>query len=326
MDRMRIALAAAVLAAASLASTTAMAQEWPSRPVRIVNPFPGAGATDTLARILADHFATVFKQSFYVEARGGAGGQIALKAIADAPQDTYTLIISTVSLLAVQPTANPKLGFDPHRDIANIAYVAGTPLIFCVNPSLGVKTLEEFVAHARKSNKPLSYSSSGVGTMGHLVAESFAQKVNVKFEHVPYKGAAQGLTDLAGGHIVFSAQTVSSSAGLIQGGALKAVAVTANARLPDYPDLPTFKEAGHPEMTANTWFALSGAASLPDDLVQKINREAVRAMAQPQVQQTLRTQGFTTEDLSAAEFRALVSSETARWKPVIEAAGLVGQQ
>ena len=121
MNRMRATLAAAVLAAASLAPTTAMAQEWPSRPVRIVNPFPGAGATDTLARILADHFATVFKQSFYVEARGGAGGQIALKAIADAPQDTYTLIISTVSLLAVQPTANPKLGFDPHRDIANIA-------------------------------------------------------------------------------------------------------------------------------------------------------------------------------------------------------------
>jgi tripartite-type tricarboxylate transporter receptor subunit TctC len=231
-----------------------------------------------------------------------------------------------VSLLAVQPTANPKLGFDPHRDVTNIAYVAGTPLVFCVNPSLGVKTLDEFVAHARNSPKPLSYSSSGVGTMGHLVAESFAQKINVKFEHVPYKGAAQGLTDLAGGHIVFSAQTVSSSAGLIQGGALRAVVVSSNARLPDYPGLPTFKEAGYPDMTANTWFALSGAASLPDAVIQKINREVLRAMAQPQVQQTLRTQGFTTEDLSPAEFRTLITSETARWKPVIEAAGLVGQQ
>jgi tripartite-type tricarboxylate transporter receptor subunit TctC len=326
MDRMRATMAAAVLAAASLVSTTAFAQEWPSRPVRIVNPFPGAGATDTLARILADHFATAFKQSFFVEARGGAGGQIALKGIADTPHDTHTLIISTVSLLAVQPTANPKLGFDPHRDIANIAYVAGTPLVFCVNPSLGVKTPDEFVAHARNSAKPLSYSSSGVGTMGHLVAESFAQRLNVKFEHVPYKGAAQGLTDLAGGHIVFSAQTVSSSAGLIQGGALRAVVVSSNTRLPDYPDLPTFKEAGYSEMTANTWFALSGAASLPDDLVQKINREVVRAMAQPQVQQALRTQGFTTEGLTPAEFRTLIASETARWKPVIEAAGLVGQQ
>ncbi len=326
MNRMRATLAAAVLAAAALVSTSAFAQEWPSRPVRIINPFPGAGATDTLARILADHFTTVFKQSFYVEARGGAGGQIALKAIADAPQDTYALIISTVSLLAVQPTANPKLGFDPHHDIANIAYVAGTPLVFCVNPSLGVKTPDEFVAHARNSAKPLTYSSSGVGTMGHLVAELFAQKVNVKFEHVPYKGAAQGLTDLAGGHIVFSAQTVSSSAGLIQGGALRAVVVSSNARLPDYPELPTFKEAGYPEMTANTWFALSGAASLPSDLVQKINREVVRALSQPQVQQTLRTQGFTNEDMSPAEFKALIAAETARWKPVIEAAGLVGQQ
>ena len=325
MNRIRAAIAAAAVMAASLISAAAGAEEWPSRPVRIINPFPGAGATDTLARILADHFAIVFKQSFYVEARGGAGGQIALKSVADAPQDTHTFIITTVSLLAVQPTANPKLGFDPHRDVANIAYVAGTPLVFCVNPSLGVNTVDEFIAHARKSAKPLTYSSSGVGTMGHIVAESIAQKLNIKFEHVPYKGAAQGLTDLAGGHIVFSAQTVSSSAGLIQGGTLKAIVMTSDARLPDYPNVPTFKETGHPEFSANTWFSLSGAAGLPDDIVQKINREAAVAMAQPQVQQTLRTQGFATDPMSPAEFKAFIAAETARWKPVIEAAGLVGQ-
>jgi tripartite-type tricarboxylate transporter receptor subunit TctC len=325
MNRIRAVLAAVAVTAAGFVSAAAVAQEWPSRPVRIVNPFPGAGATDTLARILADHFATVFKQSFYVEARGGAGGTIALKSIVDSPQDAYTFIITTVSLLAVQPTANPKLGFDPQRDVTNIAYVAGTPIVLCVNPSLGVTKMDEFVAHARNSAKPLTYSSSGVGTMGHLLAEAFAQKLNVKFEHVPYKGAAQGLTDLAGGHIVFSAQTVSSSAGLIQGGALKAIVMTSNSRLPDYPDVPTFKEAGYPEMTSTTWFSLSGAASLPNDLVEKINREAAVAMAQPQVQQTLRIQGFATETMSPAEFKAFIAAETARWKPVIEAAGLVGQ-
>ena len=319
------ALAGLAVAASGALATPAMSQDWPTRPVRIINPFPGVGATDTLARILADHFATVFKQSFYVEARGGAGGQIALKSIADSPQDTHTFIMSTVSLLAVQPTANPKLGFDPHRDVTNVAYVAGTPLVFCVHPSLGAKTVDEFVALARKNPKPLTYSSSGVGTMGHLVAELFAQRINVKFEHVPYKGAAQGLTDLAGGHIGFSAQTVSSSAGLIQGGAIRAIVMTSNARLPDYPDVPTFKEAGHPELTSNTWFSLSGAASLPADLVQKINREVTVAMAQPQVQQTLRTQGFAAEAMSPADFKAFIAAETARWKPVIEAAGLVGQ-
>jgi tripartite-type tricarboxylate transporter receptor subunit TctC len=325
MNRIGAAIAAAALAAASLASTPAVAEDWPSRPVRIINPFPGAGATDTLARILADHFAVVFKQSFYVEARGGAGGQIALKSVADTPQDAYTLIITTVSLLAVQPTANPKLGFDPHHDVANIAYIAGTPLVFCVNPSLGVNTVDEFMAYARNSTKPLTYSSSGVGTMGHIVAESIAQKLKLKFEHVPYKGAAQGLTDLAGGHIIFSAQTLSSSAGLIQGGTLKAIVMTSDARLLDYPNVPTFKETGHPEFTANTWFSLSGPASLPDDVVEKINREAAVAMAQPQVQQTLRTQGFTTDPMSPAKFKAFIAAETARWKPVIEAAGLVAQ-
>jgi tripartite-type tricarboxylate transporter receptor subunit TctC len=325
MKRVHAALAALAIAGASLVATAAAAQDWPSRPVRIVNPFPGAGASDTLARMLADHFSTVFKQSFYVETRAGAGGTIGVKSIADSPPDGHNFVISTISLLAIQPTANPKLAYAPLRDLTNIAYVAGTPIVFCVNPSLGVKTLDEFLAHARKSAKPLTYSSSGVGTMGHLVAESFAQKANVKFEHVPYKGAAQGLTDLAGGHIVFSAQTMSSSAGLIQGGSLKAIVTTAHTRLPDYPDLPTFKEAGHPDMSSTTWFSLSGPANLPNDIVEKVNREAARALAQPQVRQTLRTQGFITETMSPAEFKAFIAAEIARWKPVIEAAGLVAK-
>lgn len=323
MNRIRTTLVALVTAAASFFATAAIAQEWPNRPVRIVNPFPGVGASDTLGRILADHFTTVFKQSFYVETRAGAGGTIAAKSVVDSPPDGYNLIVTTISLLTLHPTVNPKLGYNPQRDLTNIAYVAGTPIVFCVNPSIGVKTLDDFLAYAKKSAKPLTYSSSGVGTMGHLVAEFFGPKVGLKFEHVPYKGAAQGLTDLAGGHIAFSAQTVSSSAGLIQSGALKAVVTTSPARLPDYPDLPTFKESGHPDMSSTTWFSLSGPAGMPADLVQKIHREAARAMAQPQVQQMLRVQGFVTETMSHDEFKAFVARETARWKPVIEAAGLV---
>ena len=195
IDRMRIALAAAVLAAAALASTTAMAQEWPLRPVRIVNPFPGAGATDTLARVLADHFATVFKQSFYVEARGGAGGQIALKAIADAPQDTYTLIISTVSLLAVQPNRQSKARLRPaprHRQHRLRRRHPAGVLRQSIARRQNARGIRGARAQECKAAELFVVRRRHHGPSGR---QYFAQKVNVKFEHVPYKGAAQGLTD-----------------------------------------------------------------------------------------------------------------------------------
>ena len=319
-------LLTAALAAIVFAAAPASAQDWPVKPVRIIVPFGAGGTGDALARIVAEHLSTSLKQQFVVENRTGAGGMIGVQAVASSAPDGYTLGITNVSTLSLIPVINPKNAYHPLNDFTHVAFVAGAPVSLAVFPKLGVNTRPEFIAYATKSAKPLTFASSGLGSDGHLIGEAIAVSTKIKVEHVPYKSTAQALTDVVGGHVVFSTFTLSSSSSFIRAGTLTGLAVTSPERMPDYPDLPTFKEAGHPEMTANTWFALSGAASLPDDLVQKINREAVRAMTQPQVQQTLRTQGFTTEDLSAAQFRALVSSETARWKPVIEAAGLVGQQ
>jgi len=325
MNRLSAALVGLALAGASIFATAASAQNWPNRTVRIINPYPGGGAADTLARLLADHFTTVFGQPFIVEARGGAGGQLGVQFVANTEPDGYNFVITNASLLALAPTVNPKLPYNPTRDLTNIAYVAGTPTVFAVNAKSGVKTLDEFLAFARKSAKPLAYSSSGLGTTGHLVAEAFAKKLKLKVEHVPYKGAQQGLTDLAGGHIDFASQTLSSTAGLIQGGSLTAV-VTANPkRLEDYPNLPTLAELGHPDLSGTTWFALSAPAKLPNDIVQKINREVAVAMAKPEVQQMMRNQGLVTETMSVEEFNKFIATEAARWKPVIEEAGLVQQ-
>jgi len=310
---------------ALMMTAPAIADEWPSRPVRMVNTFAAGGTADVLTRLVADHLTTAFKQQFYVETRAGAGGTIGVKSVADSPPDGYNFVLTNASLLILHPLGNPKLSYDPKRDLTNIAYVAGSPLILVVNAKSGPKSLKEFVEYARKSPKPLTYSSSGVGSSGHLVGEIFARLADVKFEHVPYKGASQGLTDLAGGHIVFSAQTVSSSAALIRGGTLVALAHTGKARLPDFPDVPTFKELGY-DLVANLWFSISGPAGLPKDIVQKMNGEIVRTMKLPEVQAQLRRDGQVADPMSFEEFNTFIDAETATWKPAMERAGLLAKK
>src|SRR5262249_38900980 len=163
------------------------------------------------------------------------GGTIGVKSVADSPPDGYNFVLTNASLLVLHPLQNPKLGYDVKRDLVNIGLIAGSPLIVVVNAKDGARTLKDFLDEAKNSPEPMTYSSSGVGSSGHLFGELLAHKAGVKFEHVPYKGASQGLTDLAGGHIAFSVQTVSSSAALIRGGTLRAIAHTGKERLPDFP-------------------------------------------------------------------------------------------
>ena len=323
MKGLRAALVA--LGALLVAPASASAQEWPTRPVRIVSTFAPGGTADILARIVAEHLSNVFRQQFFVEARLGAGGAIGVQSVAQSEPDGYNFVVTSLGALVIAPIVTPKLGYDPLRDLTNIAYVAGSPIVFTVNPALGVKTLPDFVAQAKTSGRPLTYSSSGVGSHGQLGAELFAQKAGIKVEHIPYKGASQGLMDLVAGHIVFSSQTLSSSSALIRGGKLIALAHTADRRLPDYSDVPTVRELGYPDLVSTTWFALSGPARLPKDIVDKINREVVKGMSKPDVQQRLRQDGLLTLAMSPEQFRTFIDSEIGRWRPIIEKVGLAGQ-
>jgi tripartite-type tricarboxylate transporter receptor subunit TctC len=302
----------------------AAADEWPSRPVRMVNTFAAGGTADVLTRLVAEHLSGVFKQQFFVETRAGAGGSIAVQSVATAPPDGYNFVLTNITQLVLLPISNPKLGYDPLRDLTNIAYVAGAPIMLSVNAKSGVRSYKEFVDHARASAKPLTYSSSGVGSSGHLLGESFAQKAGIKVEHVPYKGASQGIMDLVAGHIFFSAQTVSSTAAQVRGGALNAIVHSHASRLSDFPDVPTFKEMGI-DLVATTWFSISGPANLPPDIVTKMNREIVNAVSKPEVQARLRKDGLVSEAMSVDELRRHIEAETARWRPVIEQAGLMGK-
>lgn len=301
----------------------AQADEWPSHPVRVIVPFGAGGSGDALARSFADGLSATFKQQFVVENRPGAGGIIGAQAIATSPADGYTIGVTNLSTLSLAPVIN-KASYDPLKSFTHIAYMAGAPVVLATNPKTGVSNLDQFKAFVDEK-KAFTFVSSGVGSDGHLMGEAIAASFKMKVEHVPYKSAPQALLDIVSGHVPFSTFTLSSTAQFLREKTLSGIAVTAEERLPDFPDLPTFRELGYPELEGTTWFALSGPADMPAEVVQKLNAEVNRIAALPETRARLQRDGFRPEPLSPAEFTALVSRENARWRQVIDRAGLSGK-
>jgi tripartite-type tricarboxylate transporter receptor subunit TctC len=293
----------------------ARAQQWPTKPVRIIAPFAAGGAADTLGRIIADQLTQSFHQQFYVENRGGAGGIIGALAGAQAEPDGYTLVISSIASNVISPVFNANVGYDGVRDFTHIAYLGGPPCVMIVHPSLGAKTYREFLTIARASKEPLSFISPGTGSHGFLIGEYLARQEGYKVSHIPYKGAGPALTDLIAGHVKLGTMTFSSAAEQIRAGHVLALAVSTEKRIPNFPDIPTFKEEGQ-DLVAATWFALSGPAKLPDDIVQTASRETLKALQTSEVQKRLAVDAIETRLMSPAEFTAFVESETARWAPL----------
>jgi tripartite-type tricarboxylate transporter receptor subunit TctC len=314
--RFATAFVALILSAAS-----ASAADWPTHPVRIINTFAPGGAADILARMAADQLTKALGQTFYVETRAGAGGVIGVDAVAHSEPDGYNFVITTLSLTAINPLINSKIGYDPFRDLTHVAYLAGSPIVFIVSAKSDVKTLKDFIGAAKASLKPLTYGVSGLASAGQMVAESFAQLADLKFQVVPYKGASQSQLDVVAGNIDFATPTVTSAAALLQGGAVTALAHTGSARLPDYPNVATFKDLGY-DLVATNWFGLAGPAGLPDDIVRKVNRAINDGMATAESQARIRQEGMIAAPMDADTFKAFVEHEAVRWKPVILKAGI----
>jgi tripartite-type tricarboxylate transporter receptor subunit TctC len=318
------ALLAALLAvAASVAPAAAEsgADNWPSHPVRIINTFAAGGAADILARIAADQLTKALGQQFFVETHAGASGVIGVDEVAHAAPDGYNFVITTLSLTAINPLINAKIGYDPFKDQTHVAYLAGSPVLFIVSAKSEMKTLADFVAKAKSNPKPLTYGVSGLASAGQMLAESFAQLADLKFQVVPYKGASQSQLDVVAGNIDFATPTVTSATPQLQGGTVTALAETASARLADYPNVPTFKELGY-DVVATNWFGLAGPAGLPAGIVQKVNRVINAGMATPENQERIRRQGMVIAPMDADTYNAFVAHEALRWKPVILKAGL----
>jgi len=305
---------AGALGAASILGAAA-ATDWPNRPVRIIAPSSPGGAADTFARLLAENFAEMFHQRIFVENRPGAGGLIGAAAAARAEPDGYTLVTSSIGYHVIAPAIAANAGFDPLRDFTHIAYLGGPPNVLVVNPHLGVRSLAQFLDLARQ-NESLSYVSPGVGSHGQLVAEAFAQMANIQLHHVPYKGAAPAMIDLIAGTVKVGTMTWTSAAGQIRAGQVIPLAVSSDARLREFPDLPTFKEQGYPDLVTLTWYALSAPAGVPAAIVQKLNEGVARMLELPEVRDKLAHDAIETKRMSPEEVARYMASETEKWAPI----------
>jgi tripartite-type tricarboxylate transporter receptor subunit TctC len=301
------------IAAGTIAATAA---DWPAKPVRIVSPFAPGGTSDTLGRLLAEQLTDKFGQNFFVENRGGAGGLIGSAAVASAEPDGITFLISSIGTHVTSPATSPNPAYDPLRLFTHIAYLGGPPNVIVVHPSLGVKTLKELLAAAKTGGGAVSYISPGPGTIGHLVPELLARKENLKFAHLTYKGAGQAMTDLVAGHVKMGSVTWSSALGQIRAGTVMPLAVSSARPMPEFPDVPTMKALGYPDLVATTWFGFSGPAGVPKEIVSRLNAEIVNALGAPAIRQRLEAEGIETEKMSADEFTSFVASEIAKWTPV----------
>ena len=291
------------------------AHAWPDHPVRIIVPFAPGGSADTLGRLVAQHL----KGTFVVENRPGAGGVVGSETVAKAQPDGYTLVISGIASHAIAPALPQGTPYDPVKDFTHIALFGGPPAVLAVNPSLEAKDLREFVNLAK--TKPLSYGSPGSGTQGQLVAELFKRRAGIELQHVPYKGASGAVTDLIAGHIPVVSTTLTTAASQIRAGRARGLAISAPMRLADFPDIPTFAELGYPDLVATVWFALSGPANLPADIVETLNAEVNRALDLPAVRERLKPEGIVPQRLTSKEFTAFVADEVRRWAPVVRASG-----
>jgi len=308
--------AAGCLVWLSLGPAANAADEWPNRPVRIVAPFAPGGSADTLGRLVAQRLSETLKQNVFVENRGGAGGLVGSAQVANADPDGYTFVISGIASHVIAPATNANAGFDPIKSFTHIAYLGGPPIVIIAHPSLGVSSLKELIAKARTDREARAYVSPGVGTLGNLVAEYWGRREGLAMEHVPYKGAAQAITDLIAGHVKVGSMTWTTAHAQIRAKTVVPLAVSSAKRLADFPDVPTLKELGYDDLVATTWFSFSGPADVPRDIVTKLNQEIIDAMDSPQVREKLAQESMETEKMSPDEFTRFVQSEIDRWGPI----------
>ena len=298
---------------------TAANAVWPTKPVKIVVTFPPGGAPDTLARILADKWGQATGQTFTVDNKAGAGGNIGADFVAKSAADGTTLLIATVGTHAINPALYAKMPYDNVRDFTPVSFLASTPNLLVVNNSVPAKTVKELIALAGKT--PLTFGSSGSGTSIHLSGELFNTLADVKMQHIPYKGRAQAIPDLLGGRISMIFDNMPSALPLVKSGDIRAIAVTSATRSPAAPNIPTIAESGLPGFEATSWFALMAPAGMPKDVLARINAETIRVMSLPDVKEKLATLGLDAAPASPESLASLIQVETVKWAKVVKESG-----
>jgi tripartite-type tricarboxylate transporter receptor subunit TctC len=318
----RLKAAVAAVFMLGLAAAAGAQTAFPSRPVRLVVPYPAGGPADVLARSFAQRLGDGLGQAVVIDNRGGAGTAIGTKAVADAPADGYTILLGTVSSHALNPIMNPRIGYDPVKDFAAIGPVAQTPFLLVVNPNVPAQSVKELIALAKAKPGTLASGSAGNGTSNHLAIELFKVQTGTDILHVPYKGSAPALADVLSGQVPMMFDLVTTSIPQVKGGTLRALAVTSRERLAALPQVPTMIEAGVADFDVSAWFGVFAPAATPAPVVARLNAELEKALKSTEVRDRLT--GLSALPMSATpeQFSAFVRSENQRWTKAVKASGM----
>ena len=293
------------------------AQSWPTRPVRMIIAFPPGGPTDLVSRVLAQRLSEQLGQQVIVDNKPGAGGNLAAELAARATPDGYTIFYNT-SAIVIGPALYGKVNYDTLKDFAPVALTASVPMVLVVNPQLPARSVKEFLDLAKSRPGALNYSSSGTGTITHLASAMMSSQTGVQTQHIPYKGSAPGLVDLAAGQTQFMIDTINTVLPYVRDNRLRGLAVTSIKRSSLLPDLPTLAESGMPGFDAAAWQGIVVPTGTPADIVQKLNAEIVKALKQPDVQAKLHDQlGMNIVGSTPEEMKAMVSHEIEKWQQVV---------
>jgi len=305
-----------ILLGASLLPTLSLAQSYPTKPVRMIVPFPAGGATDLFARVLSLKLGEKLGQSVVVENRPGAGGTIGSDLVAKAAPDGYTLLLATSSTHSIGPNLNPRMPYDAVRDFTPVSHVGNAPSIMLVPNNSPAKTVKEWIEHARKNPGRLNYASSGNGTIVQLTAELFKAQAGLFIVHIPYKGTALAIPDLASGKLDVLFDSLPTGLPHVRDGRLRALGVTSAKRTPMAPELPAIAEV-LPGFESNTWFGLYGPKALPADVLAKVNTAANQALADADIKDRLSRLGIEPVGGTPAQFAAMAAEDAAEWKKII---------
>lgn len=312
----------AALATFALLAGNALAQTYPAKPVKLIVPFPPGGNTDIVGRLIAEKLSASLGEQVYVDNRGGAGGTIGAEAAAKSPNDGYTLFFSTTGTLASAPSMRTDLRYDPVRDFAPIATLANAPVVVIVRDDLPVKTLSDLISLAKAKPGTLKFGSAGTGHFVHIAGEMFKTAAGVDMLHVPYKGVAQALVDLLGGRIDVMFDAPAQYEPHFKSGKVRALAVAAPRRLARLPDVPTTAEAGLPGYVLASWFGLAAPAGTPAQIVALLNAHVQKALAAPDVVQTMAKLGLESGGGSAEQYAAMIVEDLAQWRAAVKKAGI----
>lgn len=321
--RVRIVIAAVSVALLGCAGPT-WAQQYPTKPVKVIVPFTAGGPTDIVARLIGQRLSEALGQQFLIDNRPGTN--VGVQLAARAPADGYTLFLSGVATLAITPHVQKRVPFDPFKDLVMISLLTVQPVMLMVHPALPVRSVKEFIALARSRPGQLDYASSGIGGSGHLAGELFQTLTNTRMEHIPYKGAAPALTDLTAGQVQVMFGTLLAAVPLVHSGRVRPLAVTGQKRSVPLPEVPTFVEVGMPTYDAVSWNAMLAPTGTPAEAVTRLNAALLKIVRDPSVLDRLSGDGVVGTGSTPQEATAYLKSEYTKWGKVVHAAGIAGSR